>query len=168
MSFELTLSTSDARLVYLALSYHLARPGAEVDPQTLELQEHGLLEVAQALQPQLNEPVVNIGMSPHQMQRLGQAMLGTVNELKAYPMLAAQGRQGPVSAVPGWDEMLSTLFPESLDDPNVALDLAESIMMLRRRLDSAIAAVAEPESADGQETGSPGPPSRRWQFWRRS
>jgi hypothetical protein len=167
MSYQLELDTEQARLVYLALAYHLARPGSEVDPETLQPVAHGLLEVAEDLRPRLNDAQASITLSPFQWQRLAQAMLGGINELKAYPMLKAQSRPGggPASAVPGFDAMLATLFPEIVDDENVALDLAESMMLLRRRID---AAVAESQRADEPvERDSPEAPHPRWQFWRR-
>lgn len=168
MSYELHLRTQEARLLYLALSYHLGRPGSEVDPQTLRQQEHGLLEVAQHLHPQLNQAVATISLTPHQLVRLGQAMLGTINELKAYPLLKAQARgtPGPYSLVPGFDDLLATLFPEVQEDENASLDLAEAMMMLRRRLEPALhkasgALAAEQGAAEHEK------PRRPWEFWRR-
>jgi hypothetical protein len=67
MAYELSVQTSDARLFYLALSYHLARPGSEVNPETLETTEHGLLEVAEALRPHLNNAVATVSLSPFQL-----------------------------------------------------------------------------------------------------
>jgi hypothetical protein len=96
-------------------------------------------------------------------------MLGAINELKTYPMLKAQavGDQSPVSVVPGFDEMLSTLFPEIQEDENIALDLAQNMMMLRRRLDGAIAESEASEIADEHEATTAGQRPPRWQFWRR-
>ncbi len=168
MAYELSVQTGDARLIYLALSYHLARPGSEVDPGTLATTEHGLREVAESLHPHLNDQVSTVALSPYQLRRLGQAMLGTVNELKAYPMFKAQSTSGnAVSAVAGFDDMLATLFPEIEEDENVALDLAQTMMMLRRRLESAI---AEAEASEAQEeAAAPAEDQRppKWQFWRR-
>ena len=42
MAMALHLSADDVRLVRLSLLYHLARPGAELDPTTGQPAEHGL------------------------------------------------------------------------------------------------------------------------------
>ena len=82
------LANLDARLVYLALQYHLARPGSELDPETKQPLAHGgLAEVAQALEPQLDQAVATIELSAYQHQRLFSAISGTLNELKTYPLL---------------------------------------------------------------------------------
>ena len=52
--FSLRLPQRQARLVALAVAYHLARPGAELDRETLQEYEHGLAEVPAALDPQLD------------------------------------------------------------------------------------------------------------------
>ena len=45
------LANLDARLAYLALQYHLARPGSELDPETKQPTAHGLAGVARSLEP---------------------------------------------------------------------------------------------------------------------
>lgn len=155
-------------MLYLALIYHLGRPGSEIDPQTLKQTEHGLLEVAQTLHPQLNAPAAVVDLQPYQLVRLGQAMLGTINELKAYPMLRSWSRDAREehSTVLGFDEVLTALFPDVIEDENVSFDLAEAMMMLRRRLDSVLREAEETlrtEQEATRETKSP----RSWQFWRR-
>ncbi|MEX0785434.1 MAG: hypothetical protein WD939_02245, partial [Dehalococcoidia bacterium] len=77
------LSNADARLAYLALQYHLARPGSELDPQTRQPATHGLAEVATTLEPQLEQAVSTIELEPFQRQRLDSAIAGTINELKS-------------------------------------------------------------------------------------
>ncbi len=84
------LSNLDARLAYLALQYHLARPGSELDPETKQPMEHGLAEVAQALEPQLERAVATIELSEYQRQRLVSAIAGAVNELKTHPLLGGK------------------------------------------------------------------------------
>ncbi len=152
------LSNMDARLAYLALQYHLARPGSELDPETKQPMEHGLAEVAHALEPQLEQAVATIELSDYQRQRLVSAVAGSVNELKTYPLLGG-GRQ---TTVPSFHETLSRLFPEVKEEPDEASQLVAHFMALRRRLESA---TAEP-SPTGEGAAVPG---RRpwWRFWQR-
>ena len=51
--FALRLPQRQARLVSLAVHYHLARPGAELDPDTMSPYPHGLGELPSALDPRL-------------------------------------------------------------------------------------------------------------------
>ena len=45
-TMELQLRQEDANLVFLAVAYHLGRPGSELDPITKLPVEHGLADVA--------------------------------------------------------------------------------------------------------------------------
>ena len=164
MPVELRLQPAQAKLTFLALAYHLARPGSELDPETRMPVQHGLAEVSNALQPQLSKAVASITLSAYQLKRLGSAVLGTINELKVYPMLEprpAEEGGGQRSSVPGFDRTLRHLFPEVEEDPDAATTLIEPLMALKRRLDGALHQAAEEERRPG--------PSRRpwWQFWRR-
>jgi hypothetical protein len=166
MPIELHLQAAQARLVFLALAYHLARPGSELDPRTKMPVEHGLAEVSSALQPQLRQAAASITLSPYQLERLGSAVLGTINELKVYPMLEprpAEEGGGRRSSVPGFDRTLRDLFPEVEEDPDAATALIEPLMALKRRLDDALHQAAE----EGQQPG-PSRGRRWWQVWRRS
>ena len=87
---ELHLKQEDTKLVYLAVAYHLGRPGSELDPVTKQLVEHGLAEVARDLQPQLGLATASINLNADQITRLGSGMYGSITELKAYPMLELQ------------------------------------------------------------------------------
>ena len=163
------LQPSDARLVYLAVVYHLGRPGSETDPATLRPHELGLGPLRDALAAQLEPPrdgapptakVVALELSPYQLTRLGTALHGTVNELKQFEM--AGGR----SAVPGFAAAFARLFPAATSGP-AALDLVPAAVMLRRRLDAAVRE-AEQQVAAAREAQAPaaaaagGPP-----LWRR-
>jgi hypothetical protein len=163
MPVELRLQPEQARLVFLAIGYHLARPGSELDPHTKAPVEHGLAEVSSALQPQLREAAAGITLSAFQLERLGSGILGVINELKVYPMLEPRPPEeggGRRSSVPGFDRMLRHLFPEVEEDPDAATALIEPLMALKRRLDGALSQAAEEEQPSGQ--------SRRWwQMWRR-
>jgi hypothetical protein len=163
MSVELHLQPTEARLVFLALAYHLARPGSELDPKTKMPVQHGLAEVSSALQPQLRQAAASVTLSAYQLERLGSAILGAINELKVYPMLEARPPEeggGRRTTVAGFDGTLRHLFPEVEKDPDAATTLIEPLMALKRRLDGSLRRVAEEERPSG--------PSRRWwQVWRR-
>jgi len=147
------LANLDARLTYLALQYHLARPGSEIDPDTRQPAEHGLREVAHTLEPQLDRAVSTIELSEYQRDRLASAVAGALNQLKAYPLLA-----GSRSTAPGFDAALKRLFPDVAADPDEATSLAGHLVALRRRLDAA--ALPPDERANGG-------PKRSWRFWQR-
>ena len=165
MPVELRLRPGEARLIFLAVAYHLGRPGSELDPETKTTVQHGLAEVSSALQPQLHQDIADISLSVYQLERLGIAILGAVNELKVYPMLEARPAEeggGRRSMVPGFDGTLRHLFPEVEEDPDAAPALVELFMALKRRLDGTLRRAAE-------ERGRPSLPPRRlwWQFWGR-
>jgi hypothetical protein len=146
---EIQLRQQDARLVFLAVAYHLGRPGSELDPITKQPVELGLAEVAAALQPQLGADSASIVVSGGQAKRLLSGMLGTISELKAYTMLDL--RAGPDgdrrSTVPGFDRTLTHLFPQVEEDPEEALGVAEEMLVLKRRLDDEVGdLVAEAEA----------------------
>ena len=163
MPVELRLQPTEARLVFLALAYHLARPGSELDPKTKMSVQHGLAEVSSALQPQLRQAAASVTLNTHQSERLGSAILGAVNELKVYPMLEPRPPEeggGRRTTVAGFDGTLRHLFPEVEEDPDAATALIEPLMTLKRRLDDTA------HRAGGGERRQA--PSRRrwWQVWR--
>jgi hypothetical protein len=163
MPVELRLPQAQARLVFLALAYHLARPGSELDPATKMPVQHGLAEVSSTLQPQLRQAVASVTLSAYQLERLASAILGAINELKVYPMLEPRPPEeggGRRTTVPGFDQTLRHLFPEVDEDPDAATALIEPLMALKRRLDGALRQVSEEERPSG-------PPRRWWQVWRR-
>ncbi len=159
----ITLRQRDARLLYLALIYHLARPGSELDRQTGEPLPHGLLETARSLHGQINDPAATLELDAVQAERLKSALLGTVNELKIYPVLTAAGRGGRRSMVPRFDETLRLLFPQVEAEPEETLELAARVVALRREIESglAVAGPAPPEPAPEPQ------PRRGWRFWKR-
>jgi hypothetical protein len=153
----LQLAHLDARLVFLALQYHLARPGSELDPETKQPAAQGLAGVARTLEPQLDRAVASIELNERQQERLGEAIAGTINELKAYALLSAGGR----SAAPAFEATLKRLFPEVAEEPEEATQLAGHLLGLRRRL-------AQATMAAGAMNDAPAAARRpRWQFWRR-
>jgi hypothetical protein len=147
----LQLRQEDAKLVFLAVAYHLGRPGSELDPLTKQTVQHGLAEVAASLQPQLRLAVSTIELRANQSRRLLSAMLGSITELKAYSMLGAGSREsetGHRSTVPGFDSTLRHLYPEIEEDPDAPLAIAERMLVLRRRVDEETAGLsAEPDAA---------------------
>ncbi len=131
------LANLDARLVYLSLQYHLARPGSELDPETKQPVAHGLAEVAQAMEPQLDRAVAAIELSAHQHHRLLTAISGTLNELKTYPLLdpvPPERGGGRRSTVAGFDAVLRRLFTHVSENPEETLELAGHLMGLRGRV----------------------------------
>jgi len=139
---QLQLRQEDAQLVFLAVAYHLGRPGSELDPLTKQPVARGLADTARELQPQLPKAISSIEINQDQWRRLGSAILGSISELKAYPMLQPRPDSeggGRRSSVPGFDSTLRHLFPEVEEDPDNAIDLAERLLLLKRRLDEKIA-----------------------------
>ncbi len=169
------LQPDDARLAALAVVYHLGRPGSELDAATLQPHEAGLGPLQPAIEGQLGLAVTTLDVTAYQLARLGEALLGTVNELKQYEL--SEGR----SVVPGFADAFARLFPAHASEEGGALDLASQGVMLRRRLDNAVreataqveaarAAEAERAAAGGAPSGEAGGAERRslWQrLWRR-
>src|SRR5947209_6358620 len=135
-SFRLTLPNHQARLVTLALSYHLARPGSELDPDTLTEYQHGLRELLPELDSQLDAESATVELNPRQAVLLATALSSVISELKMYSvfdtMSGATNR--PRSTATGFDDRLRSLFPEVGGDPSLASQLAEDMTMLRREL----------------------------------
>ncbi len=154
------LSHQDARLVYLAIQYHLGRPGSELDPDTKQPAARGLAQVAQALEPQLAQAVAQVEVDEQQQRRLVSAVAGAGNELKTYPLLDALPGGGRRTAVPGFDAVLRRLYPEVDEDPEFATQLAGHLLALRRRLE-AIAPVVDGASVEASGRRS------WWRFWGR-
>jgi hypothetical protein len=157
----LQLRDADARVVYLATIYHLGRPGSETDPDTLQRHDLGLRAVHDAIVPDLGRAVVEVEVSPYQLMRLGEALLGVTNELKQYAIANGQ------SMVPRFAETLHWLYPETKDDPGSAMDLVQHPVMLHQRMAQAIRqAQADVEAARTAQQAHRSKPSW-WQFWRR-
>jgi hypothetical protein len=159
---DLRLARRDARIAYLATVYHLGRPGAEPDALAGR-EELGLRAVHEALGDALDATEVVVALSDYQLHRLGEALLGTANELKQIEM--AEGR----SVVPGFSATLVRLFPEAgPEQPGGALELVTHVIALRRRLDRAIrdaaAAMAEQRARIAEAAAQRRP---WWKVWGR-
>lgn len=143
------LQPEDARLAALAVVYHLGRPGSELNAATLQPREAGLARLQPMIERQLGFAVTTIDVTPYQLSRLGEALHGTVNELKQYEL--SEGR----SVVPGFTEAFARLFPDHASEGGGALDLASHGVMLRRRLDAALReAAAQVEAARAAEAAA--------------
>ena len=166
--FSLRLPQRQARLVALAVHYHLARPGSELDRGTLREYEHGLAEVPAALEPQLDAESATLELSSLQVTLLATAMSSVLSELKMYSVFDTMaGESGrPRSTAAGFDERLRSLFPEVAADPAAADALAGEMTLLRRELPLARAREkVEEEQRVAAERARAG--KGRWRFWKR-
>lgn len=157
----LQFRSEDARVVYLATIYHLGRPGAELHPDTLQKHNLGLQPIHDEILPRLNQAVVEVEASPYQVIRLGEALLGLGNELKQFAV--ANGR----SMVPRFSDTVHELYPETVEEPSIAMDLAQHPVMLRNRLAYALEQ-AQAEIDEAKNVAELVRKSRRrwWQFWK--
>jgi hypothetical protein len=167
--FGLRLPNHQARLVALAVSYHLSLPGAELDPETLSEYEHGLAEILPEIDAQLGEDSAVVELTPLQAVLLGTAMSSVVSELKMYSVFdTMSGNSGrPRSTAPGFDVRLHELFPRIAEEPSYTAELAEDMTLLRRELPSARAREIlkeEEEAALAAQRAR----KKRWQFWKRA
>lgn len=137
MTVALKLTHDEPRLVYLALVYHLGRPGSELDETTALPVERGLRGVKVALGNSLDSDSAIVELDEWQYERLRSAIKGCVTELRVYHM-----RQGARSTVERWTETARSLFPNIKLDNEAALDVAEAMMMLERRMTRAVRAMA--------------------------
>jgi hypothetical protein len=129
----LKLTHDEPKLVYLALAYHLGRPGSELDPSTNTTLKHGLRQLETALRSELDAGSAVIELDDWQYARLLSAIKGSVTELRVYHM-----REGASSTVERWTETAESLFPAMKADSSVALDIAQAMMMLQRRIERAV------------------------------
>ena len=157
----LKLTHDEPRLVYLALVYHLGRPGSELDPDTKRPVEVGLRDVKTVLGNDLMAESAVIELDDRGYQRLLSAIYGSVNELRVLHL-----RDGAPSTVPRFSETARSLFPALATEPEAALDVAEAMMMLHRRIERAVGA-AEPRADTGASPPSRGSGRRKlWPFRR--
>lgn len=166
--FGLRLPNHEARLVALAVSYHLARPGAELDPDTLADYDHGLGELLPVLEPQIGGAHAVIEITSLQVTLLSTAMSSVTSELKMFSLFDTMSGDSdrPRSAAPGFDARLMQLFPDVSADPSAASDLAEDMTMLRRELPLERAKDLLEEERKAREEAERAR-KRWWQFWRR-
>ena len=162
MVTRLQFQNNDARIAYLAVVYHLGRPGSEIDPDGLGEHPAALRPLLEGLRLQIDQAVVTIEANSGQVQRIGQALSGVSNELRQY------GLSG-TSIVAGFAKTVERFWPEVEGDESEAVDLVQFAVMLRRRLNSVIAE-AESElraEAEAEEVAREARRGRWWQVWRR-
>src|SRR4051794_37787505 len=110
MTFALKLTHDEPKLVYLALVYHLGRPGSELDRETKLPAEHGLRETKVALGRDLESDEAIIELDDARFEKLLSAIYGSVNELRVYHM-----RDRASSGIPRFVETAESLFPQLKD-----------------------------------------------------
>ena len=135
-SFRVKVPQHQARLVVLAVGYHLSRPGAEIDPDTLSDYRHGLREVMPLIEAQVEEPAAEFALNALQATMLSTAFSSVLSELKMYATfdsMAGDSRR-PRSTAAGFDDRLRDLFPAIAGDPMYASQLAQDMAILRREL----------------------------------
>jgi hypothetical protein len=166
--FGLRLPNHQTRLVALAISYHLSRPGAELNPDTLSEYEHGLAELLPVVDAQLEQDAAVIEVGPLQAVLLTTAMSSVISELKMYSVFdtMSEGSRRPRSSATGFDDRLRTLFPEVAGDSAYATILAENMTLLRREIPSARA--REIIEEERQAALAARARKKRWQFWKRA
>jgi hypothetical protein len=167
-SFTVRLPQHQARLIALAVGYHLSRPGSELDRETMQEYRHGLRELLPSIDSQVEEPVATIDMNPLQAVLLSTAFSSVLSELKMYSVfdtMAGDSRR-PRSTAPGFDDRLRWLFPEVAGDPGYAMQLAEDMTVLRRDLPFARAReLLDEQRKAAEERKRSG--KKAWQFWKR-
>jgi len=165
--FGLRLPNHQARLVALAISYHLSRPGAELNPDTLTDYAHGLAELLPVIDEQLDQDTAAIEVEPLQAVLLTTALSSVISELKMYSVFdtMSEGSRRPRSTATGFDDRLRTLFPEIAGDPSYAIVLAGEMTMLRREIPS----VRAREILEEERQAALAAKSRKkpWEFWKR-
>ena len=167
-SFRIKLPQHQARLVALAVSYHLARPGSELDPDTLMTYKHGLSDLVPVVDAQLDEPHTLFDLTPLQGMLLSTAFSSVLSELKMYSTfdrMSGDSRR-PRSTAHGFDDRLRQLFPEIAGDAYYASQLAEDMALLRRELPFAKA--RELHEAERQAAEAMLRQRKPWQFWKRA
>lgn len=165
--FVLHLTQHQARLIALAVSYHLSRPGSEIDPDTLSEYQQGLRDTLPLIDAQIEADLTDFELTPLQVRLLSSAFSAVISELKMYSLFdVMSGTSGrPRSTARGFDDRLRTLFPEVAGDAHHASQLAEDMTMLRRELPSGRAReLLEDERKEVQAARAAKKP---WQFWKR-
>lgn len=167
-TFRIKLPQHQAKLVALAVGYHLARPGSEIDPDTMASYQHGLRELVPVIDAQLEERETTFDLNPLQGMLLSTAFSSVLSELKMYSVfdrMAGDSRRRR-STAPGFDDRLRTLFPAIAGDPSYASQLAEEMALLRR--DLPFARARELHEQERQAAEAARHQRKPWQFWKRA
>ena len=159
---SLTLRSDDARMAYLATVYHLGRPGAELDRETRTDEGTGLRAVSEVLHVGMARAVTEVDLTPYQVTRLAEALSGLANEMKQY------GIAGGRTAVPGLAVAMREIFPEVAEDPSLALDVVQHVVMLRNRLAHTVDAARADLARQAEEREAARKAQKKpWQIWKR-
>lgn len=161
MTLAFKLTHDEPRLVYLALVYHLGRPGSELDPVTKQPVAHGLRQVKVALGREVSADSAIIELDDAQAQRLLSALYGCATELRGHHL-----RDGATSTVARFTETAIDLFPQVRADPEEALAVAEAMVMLHRRMERALKRAVAPASTPPNDGEASSREHRRWPFRR--
>ena len=163
MTVALKLTHDEPRLVYLALVYHLGRPGSELDPTTKMPLERGLRDVKIALGGELAGDSAIIEVDEAQSQKLLSAIYGCVTELRGHHM-----RGGTPSTVDRFTETALELFPQIRAEPEEALAIAQAMVMLHRRMERGLKGAFDVrDTSIATEPAAPEAASKRsWPFRR--
>jgi hypothetical protein len=167
-TFRVRIPQRQAKLVALAIGYHLARPGSEIDRETMANYAHGLAELAPIVDTQLDQSHAIFDMNALQAVLLSTAFSSVLSELKMYSVfdrMSGESRR-PRSTSPGFDDRLRNLFPEVAGDPAYASVLAEEMALVRRELPLARAKEALEEDRLAREAERRSQ-KKVWQFWKR-
>ncbi len=162
MPVAFKLTHDEPRLVYLALVYHLGRPGSELDPVTKQPIAHGLREVKVALGRELAADSAIIELDEAQAPKLLSAFYGGATELRGHHL-----RDGAPSTVSRFTETAIELFPQLRGDPEEALAIAEAMVMLHRRMERALKRAPAPAPPPEDLDGAVLPAARRWRPFQR-
>ena len=159
---RLNLRQSDAQILYLGLLHREAGPRPGIDQRSGKPRAtEPLASLRATLEQEMVRAVAEIDVPDDGLPAISEALGGAINELKQFSM--ADGR----SMVPGFAEAARRLFPEIAEEPGAALDVVGHGVMLRRRLDAAVAAT-QAEAAASHAAGEGSEPRRRWwRPWRR-
>ena len=115
-------------MLYLALLYHLARPGSEIDPETSKTHVAALAPVMHFLTSVINEPIIELSCLPKQVERIDTALSGLSNELRQFVLSSS-------SVVPNFENTLIKFWPDVISDSNKLEEIMMLTMMTRRKLE---------------------------------
>ena len=125
----ITLRQDEPKILYLALLYHLARPGSEIDPETGKIHMAALKPIMHILTSEIDKPVIELNCSPKQIERIDTALSGLSNELRQFVLSAS-------SVVLNFENTLLEFWPETATDSNKIEEIMMLTMMTRRKLET--------------------------------
>ena len=124
----ITLQQDEPKVLYLALLYHLARPGSEIDPETGKTHVAALEPVMHFLTSVINKPIIELSCLPTQVERIDTALSGLSNELRQFVLSSS-------SVVPNFENTLIEFWPDVISDSNRLEEIMMLTMMTRRKLE---------------------------------